>query len=463
MPLNDRLCRCTHTCETLCSIDCPFGYEKDQHGCDICECKSENSRLNQTNCQHGEKEIVQLTSDSCHKCFCIGGNEYCSLVKCKAPQCAKPIYLEDSCCPICPNDENVLSEEERRIANSVISTIACKPKELLPKYEPMFLDKCTKCVCENETLLCASTKCSQQTCGQPNSHLDQCCQNCTDSYTSNSDLINHPSLSPQSNQLWSCFDKREQVRAHGSSWHDDQCTKCTCENGENKCVNLQDSCSNSMCKRPVFLKDKCCPLCLDRINSSYTLFDYYSNVSSSTTLDDIYKSKIFWLIILLAVIFTILVLTSFILLCIACVKRNNRRKKSFFKHDSNLIETKLYTVKPYEHSASKKHNILVDKELKSNLIALNNEMMNYHSEKNRDFNLNDAYYPQFESKQSQKTNKSNSSKKKTTSSESSESFTNDENSKTGLLNGSATNSSYNLNTATLKSTSEQPKTYIYFF
>ena len=51
---------------------------------------------------HEERESWTRNGDPCTTCFCIGGEILCASESCYV-ECENPLYLLDTCCPICPS------------------------------------------------------------------------------------------------------------------------------------------------------------------------------------------------------------------------------------------------------------------------------------------------------------------------------------------------------------------------
>ena len=85
--------------------------------------------------------------------------------------------------------------------------------------------------------------------------------------------------SSSAKKIWSCLDSSNQMRAHGSSWKENDCNHCSCINGENRCFSYQHKCPRLKCARPILKKGQCCPYCLDTINSPYILSNDFNLTS----------------------------------------------------------------------------------------------------------------------------------------------------------------------------------------
>ena len=114
VPLNDRLCKCTRSCHEsssssskVCEKKCEHGLELDNNGCKICKCK-EPVVVDQTECFNQETGFKvsdgNMWFDGCRECSCIKGKQYCTLITCQKPNCAKPVYVKNQCCPSCSSN-----------------------------------------------------------------------------------------------------------------------------------------------------------------------------------------------------------------------------------------------------------------------------------------------------------------------------------------------------------------------
>ena len=105
-------------------------------------------------------------------------------------------------------------------------------------------EACTHCVCEQGKRICAEEIC-QVDCPPKDQVVanGSCCPTCA------------PPAQPRD-----CVIKgTNQTHKHQATWKPDDCTRCTCDDGESMCA-VQD-CAPVMCQNPVTETGQCCPKC----------------------------------------------------------------------------------------------------------------------------------------------------------------------------------------------------------
>lgn len=108
------------------------------------------------------------------------------------------------------------------------------------------LDKCTKCLCHSGQVLCHSHVCPPTPCNNPVQNYEDCCAYC------NNSTLHSLKIAP------SCAYNR----LHGDTWNEDKCRSCVCNAGIVECFTQK--CPELSCKKPVHIKNKCCPVCLGK-------------------------------------------------------------------------------------------------------------------------------------------------------------------------------------------------------
>ncbi len=126
------------------------------------------------------------------------------------------------------------------------------------------LDKCTKCVCINGMILCDVSYCPPTPCQNPiYDKENSCCPVCPNNNKKNS--LSADIIYANFSNIWACFDKFDQKKAHGTTWKENDCLHCVCVNGERKC--FEETCKQIVkCTRQIFKKGQCCPYCLDHVS-----------------------------------------------------------------------------------------------------------------------------------------------------------------------------------------------------
>jgi hypothetical protein len=238
-PLNDRICKCTSYCQKRqkCSISCPNGYAKDLNGCDKCECESNGYTSNLVDC------------------FYLNNQEYCPLIE----------YSNSL--------NNNFTKSKSNICKAAITQTPIIIK----------LDKCTKCLCKEESIYCETHQFSQQYLCENLISNENCCSKCSNENEIKSltkeDATTSSSLSLN---LWSCIDiDNQSLRSHATIWKHNDCLHCKCNNGYRECFKQTCKRNNTNCKNLFIMRNTCCPVCLDNITYVESLCTISSNFTSS--------------------------------------------------------------------------------------------------------------------------------------------------------------------------------------
>lgn len=189
--------------------------------------------LNSTGCQVENKfyEINESFNIDCNSCFCSEGPDGLGLVAC----------TEMACIDGCYDDE----------------------KNHYQEGESWNKDLCTTCFCENSKIICASMACAQPYCDNPIYSDDSCCPSC-----------------PEEED---CYDDTETYYSNGSEWNLDDCTFCSCEQGEIYCAAID--CLPANCDNPIYTDGECCPTCPDEegcTDPNATNYEEYVNIDNGT-------------------------------------------------------------------------------------------------------------------------------------------------------------------------------------
>ncbi|XP_033632491.1 cysteine-rich motor neuron 1 protein-like [Asterias rubens] len=261
-------CKCQN-CPALldCSKQCTHGLERDDRGCEICKCKGAalptlrpvtlGSCLTLDGRIHDDSEIWH---DGCRECFCHNGKEMCSLISCPVPECVQPTIKQGECCPTCPGSVAVIPDHtvNHKVCQSVRG-------EYYIDGETWNADSCTVCVCHDSRVLCSTLTCPPLPCNQPVIGEAGCCPVCPEN-TLNGSVTPDDIRPPSSCQMVSGV-----FFESGASWKEDDCTSCTCQDGEITCYS--QVCTPVDCRVPVLKKGQCCPACMGPAPVSYCEFD----------------------------------------------------------------------------------------------------------------------------------------------------------------------------------------------
>lgn len=243
------VCKCEH-CKPIsfCNKKCPHGLQANQRGCPLCKCKAPEASNKSSSSDENEcvtdagikRDNGEAWNDNCRQCYCLNGKEMCSLISCPKLNCPDPVFLKHSCCPICPG--NVTEQG---------SEILCYGPGGIKQDLENWKQGCLECVCHNGSVLCHSKPCPPVLCQKP--LQGDCCPVCP----KEGSPIN-TKLDPEQ----SCGD-----RTAGEKWRQSECTSCICINGEAVCYTQTCDQIDTTCKRPVQLKNLCCPVCLDNLGN----------------------------------------------------------------------------------------------------------------------------------------------------------------------------------------------------
>ena len=193
------------------------------------------------------EEGESWTEDACTTCFCEDGEIICATMMCMEPYCENPIYSDDTCCPTCPDEEGCYDDSETYYENG----------------EEWNTDDCTFCSCDQGEIICAVIDCAMPNCDNPIYKEGQCCPTCPDET--------------------SCFDEAGIYYDNGAEWNIDDCTFCSCIEGEIMCAVAD--CAMPNCDNPIYKEGQCCPTCPDETSCFDEAGIYYDN-GAEWNIDD---------------------------------------------------------------------------------------------------------------------------------------------------------------------------------
>ncbi|XP_067276133.1 kielin/chordin-like protein [Pseudorasbora parva] len=189
----------------------------------VCSCTSGRH----TQCNHSSEcsfhgkiynEDDVFSPDDCNRCTCQHGRVECEVNPCPSQSCEEPSVPQRSCCPVCQtkcNHENEIHE------NGDVFVSRSNP--------------CHKCICSNSQVSCNPIQCPPTTCPNPYRRPGECCPTC-----SACDVDGRP--------------------YNGSFSTIDGCQTCTCQGGNQVCVDVQQcpqTCQDGL--KPPF--GSCCRDC----------------------------------------------------------------------------------------------------------------------------------------------------------------------------------------------------------
>ncbi|KAK6181353.1 hypothetical protein SNE40_009225 [Patella caerulea] len=254
-------CRCKSCPPFNCTKRCLHGYTFNDQGCQLCKCSEApplptlpsyfnlsrpgeegKSCMSQTGQRHEDGESWH---DGCGLCYCLSGQEMCSLISCPVPKCANPVFRIGDCCPSCPGVSVLPSVGKKESCQSVSG-------HYFVEGEIWKMDECTQCICHDGTVLCESHTCPPVLCHHPVKPASHCCAVCRD--VDGDPII--PVLTPRP-----CKTQSGMIHKHEAVWQKTPCQSCVCKHGQIHCYS--QTCPILDCNKTFLRKGQCCPSCLD--------------------------------------------------------------------------------------------------------------------------------------------------------------------------------------------------------
>ncbi|XP_078589548.1 cysteine-rich motor neuron 1 protein-like isoform X1 [Branchiostoma floridae x Branchiostoma japonicum] len=227
-----------------CDLHCPYGFKVNRQGCETCECKPAPKKCKSMEdcdkrCPYGYK----INKHGCEMCRCN---------KCPEFVCEKHCtfgYVQNSKgCDICKcKDAPFLPPSFPIPADSCLSMDG-------QRYEDGegWHDGCRECYCHGGQEMCALITCPAPSCKQPIIRAGQCCPTCPDDVDNASKPAANPTV---------CHSPGGEYFVEGETWQLDQCTQCTCHNGQVLCDT--EACPPLLCQNPIRTDGSCCAVCPD--------------------------------------------------------------------------------------------------------------------------------------------------------------------------------------------------------
>ena len=193
------------------------------------------------------EEGESWNKDVCTTCYCENGETLCVALMCVQPYCDNPIYSDDTCCPTCPVEEGCYDA----------AGLYYQPGQ---EWNP---DDCTFCSCEQGEFICAVVDCAMPNCENPIYIEGECCPTCPDEE--------------------GCYDPAGLYYQPGQEWNPDDCTFCSCEQGDIICAVA--ACEEPNCTDPVYIDGQCCPTCPDNCENKFDELINYGETFGVTNCD----------------------------------------------------------------------------------------------------------------------------------------------------------------------------------
>ncbi|KAF5889344.1 kielin/chordin-like protein, partial [Clarias magur] len=249
-------------------ITCPYPVQRQCcQSCDGCHYAGEDYLSGQ--------EFLD-PSDHCKHCTCINGDVTCSQKPCYPPGCSHPAPSAGHCCPVCDAcsyDGEVLLDGQTR---------------------PNPIEPCSECTCRGGSVQCVRRVCDPAACPHPVTGPCGCpaCEGCSFQGQVYEDGAIFPAphaqceectcsrgevrCTPRSCPITTCphpavdrcgcaecnrckFHGRECVNGERFPDPEDNCQRCTCQNGDVSCTPAP--CPAVSCRRPVRPPGSCCAVC----------------------------------------------------------------------------------------------------------------------------------------------------------------------------------------------------------
>ncbi|KAI7802308.1 kielin/chordin-like protein isoform X1 [Triplophysa rosa] len=195
-------------------------WSPDSHS--VCSCTSGKVQCERMNeCSfHGNiyNNGDVFSPDDCSKCTCETGRVECDVITCPPVSCDETSVHSGSCCPVCPTR---CEHEDEVYENGDVFVSRSNP--------------CLNCICSNSRVSCEPIQCPPTLCPNPYRRPGQCCPTC-----SACDVDGRP--------------------YNGSFSSVDGCQICTCQGGNQACVDVHQcpqTCQDGV--KPPF--GSCCTDC----------------------------------------------------------------------------------------------------------------------------------------------------------------------------------------------------------
>ncbi|XP_029937739.1 cysteine-rich motor neuron 1 protein isoform X2 [Myripristis murdjan] len=229
--------------EKYCTLQCPMGYEKDDFGCEVCECSIPTPKCRPLTCTKTCPYGYVRNKHGCEMCRCVK----CPPFTCDK-HCSDGYRQNRKGCSIC------MCKESEHVPSTTAP--APMPSYCLTsnghRYEEgeSWHDGCRDCFCHSGREMCVLISCPVPSCPQPVVRPDQCCPTCEDESGSGQ---------PEGMDMVVCRAPGGELYVEGETWNLDECTRCTCRKGRVLCDT--EVCPPALCQSPTRSKDTCCHVC----------------------------------------------------------------------------------------------------------------------------------------------------------------------------------------------------------
>ncbi|CAH1134121.1 unnamed protein product [Ceutorhynchus assimilis] len=189
-----------------------------------------------------EDRDVVSEDDPCLKCRCKKGQLTCSKKACPVLQCHPSMQhkLPGECCPRCNGTRAIILLEH-----------TCPIQKYLYKEGQDYkIDRCTHCMCMNNTSICTRNACPILDCSSDLQRTmpGHCCPTC---------------IKPKIEEMISECHQGGHTYEDGNVWQLDECSSCKCHDGKVSCARITCNTTCAAGMKQIKVKGECCKKCVE--------------------------------------------------------------------------------------------------------------------------------------------------------------------------------------------------------
>ncbi|XP_018411205.1 PREDICTED: chordin-like [Nanorana parkeri] len=206
----------------------------------------------------------------CSVCSCQKRTVICDPIVCQPLNCSRPIQPEESCCPVCDENKEILEGRSHRRSNSdgcyFNGEWRSAGTRWHPRIEPFGLVLCATCSCKasSQDLHCVRQSCPPLSCANPiRTNPMDCCKKCPEEEqkpAEGADAMqsDEPRQCKVMGHLYSNNERwHPTVPRHGAV----PCVTCVCQDGVPQCKKQKWKCSDPECGASRKPDRICCSEC----------------------------------------------------------------------------------------------------------------------------------------------------------------------------------------------------------